>query len=265
MRKRLSISLAIGAVAALPLRAQNPTASSELQRVERFEVATIKPTPPDFRGRFTRMQGAHQFEARGYTLKFMVATSFGVPLSSISGGPPWIDSERYDITAVTPGDGPPTTGQQMEMLRNLLTDRFTLTLHRESRELSAYELVVARGGVRFKESTAPLKEAPVLVNRIFPGHVYLPRRNVPIAELASVLQRSVLDRYVLNRTGLTGRYDFDLEWTPDDTQFNGQLRPVAEDPPKPDLFAAVQDQLGLRLVATKAAVDTIVIDGAEQP
>jgi uncharacterized protein (TIGR03435 family) len=71
---------------------------------------------------------------------------------------------------------------------------------------------------------------------------------------------------VLNRTGLTGRYDFDLEWTPDDTQFNGQLPPpVAEDPPKPDLFAAVQDQLGLRLVATKAAVDTIVIDGAERP
>ena len=71
---------------------------------------------------------------------------------------------------------------------------------------------------------------------------------------------------MLNRTGLTGRYDFDLEWTPDDTQFNGQLPPpVAEDPPKPDLFAAVQDQLGLRLVATKAAVDTIVIDGAERP
>jgi uncharacterized protein (TIGR03435 family) len=277
MLKRLSISLAIGVVAALPLRAQNPPASSEPQRVERpassepqrverFEVATIKPTPPDFRGRFTRMQGAHQFEARGYTLKFMVASSYGVPLSSTSGGPPWIDSERYDITAATPGDGPPTTGQQMEMLRNLLTDRFTLTLHRESRELSAYELVVARGGVRLKGSTAPPKDAPVLVNRIFPGHVHLPGRNVPIAELASVLQRSVLDRYVLNRTGLTGRYDFDLEWTPDDTQFNGQLPPpVAEDPPKPDLFAAVQDQLGLRLVATKAAVDTIVIDGAERP
>src|SRR4029450_470900 len=182
MLKRLSISLAIGVVAALPLRAQNPPASSEPQRVDRFEGATIKPTPAGFGGRFTRMQGAHQFEARGYTLKFMVASSYGVPLSSISGGPPWIDSERYDITAATPGAGTAHPGQKMEMLRNLLTDRFTLTLHRESRELSAYELVVARGGVRLKGSTAPPKDAPVLVNRIFSWHVRLHVRQALVSE-----------------------------------------------------------------------------------
>jgi uncharacterized protein (TIGR03435 family) len=260
MRRRITVSLALFGLTVLPLHLQVDPASGPS-----FEVATITPTPPDFRGRYTRMLGAHQFEARGYTLKYMVAASYTVPLRSISGGPSWIDEDRYDIRAATPGESRPTTDQQMAMLRHLLADRFRLTMHLEPRELPVDELTVAPGGVTLKESAAGSRESSDLVNRVFPDHVRLPARNATITELAAMMQRAVLDRHVIDKTGLNARYDFDLEWTPDDTQFGGQLPLVPSDNPKPDLFAAVRQQLGLRLQATRARVDTIVIDRVERP
>jgi len=88
-----------------------------------------------------------------------------------------------------------------------------------------------------------------------------------MSELASVMQRASLDRPVVDRTGLTARYDFDLEFTPDETQFGGAFpRPATTDEPlKPDLFAAMQQQLGLRLEATRGPVDLLIIDHAERP
>jgi len=230
-----------------------------------FEVATITPTAPDDRsGRFATMQGAHQFVARSYTLKYMVAAAYNVPPRAITGGPAWADSDRYDIRASTPGDARPTTEQQMAMLRTLLSDRFKLAFHRDQRELPLYELTLVKRGATLNASAAP-NEQPVLVNRIFPGRVQLPARNATMGEFAAMLQRSVLDRHVVDKTGLAGRYDFDLEWTYDETQFGGQLPPVTGTPEKPDLFAALQEQLGLRLQAARGNVETIVIDRAERP
>ena len=93
----------------------------------------------------------------------------------------------------------------------------------------------------------------------------LPAHNVTIGQLASVLQRAILDRPVLNSTELTGRYDFDLEWTPDESQFGGQLPPGPPDSGKPGLFAAVQQQLGLRIEATRGLIDTLIIDRLDKP
>src|SRR5262245_36051796 len=260
MLRWMTVSLALLGLTVHPLHSQvNPASEPS------FEVATITPTPPDFRGRYTRMLGAHQFEARGYTLKYMVAASYTVPLRAISGGPSWIDDDRYDIRAATPGENRPTTDQQMAMLRELLTDRFKLAMHREPRELPVYELTVDARGSTLKESAAGSREAPELVNRVFPDHVLLPARNATMAEFAAMMQRAVLDRHVLDKTGLTARYDFDLEWTPDETQFGGQLPLVPSDDPKPDLFAAVQQQLGLRLQGARGAVETLVIDRVERP
>src|SRR5262245_50258387 len=85
-----------------------------------FEVATIKPTPPDDRsGRFATMRSARQFAVKSYTLKYMVAAAYNLPVRAISGGPDWTNSDRYDITALTP-ESTPTTDQQMAMLRSLL-------------------------------------------------------------------------------------------------------------------------------------------------
>ncbi len=232
-----------------------------------FEVASIRPTPSDWRGgRYATMQGAHQFVVRNYTVKYMVATAYSVTPRTVSGGPSWIDSDSYDILAATPGEGRFSFDDQMLMLRALLSDRFQLTFHTEPKEFSIYTLTAAKGGVRLKESTAPLDEQPMLINRVFPGDfIQLPARNATLAQFASMLQRAVLDRPVVDKTGLTGRYDFDLEWTPDETQFDGHMPPIKPDNSgKPDLFAAMQ-QLGLRLESAKGPVPVIVIDHVERP
>jgi uncharacterized protein (TIGR03435 family) len=87
-----------------------------------------------------------------------------------------------------------------------------------------------------------------------------------VKQFASTLQRAILDRPVLDKTGLSGQYDFDLEWTYDDTQFGGNLPPLAaQTSGKPDFLAALQEQLGLKLESSRAAVDTIVIDSVQRP
>src|SRR3954453_18673552 len=91
-----------------------------------FEVATIKPTPPDWTGRFFRMQSANQFVARGYQLRVLIAAAYNLNPKAVYGGPAWLDSDRYDVVARTPGEARPTLEQQMAMLRRLLTDRFSL-------------------------------------------------------------------------------------------------------------------------------------------
>jgi uncharacterized protein (TIGR03435 family) len=230
-----------------------------------FEVATIKPTSPTERARYMRMQTAHQFVAVGYSLKYLVAAAYNVPLRAISGGPAWADSDRYDILAATPGETRPLTEQQMAMVRTLLTERFALKFHTEPKEFAVYVLTAAKGGVKLKETETPGKE-PYLINTVFPGdRIALPARNVTMAEFASMLQRGVFDRPVLDKTELSGRYDFDLEWTYDDNQFGGALPPLApQTSGKPDFFAALQ-QLGLKLESSRAPIDAIVIDGVQKP
>jgi uncharacterized protein (TIGR03435 family) len=93
----------------------------------------------------------------------------------------------------------------------------------------------------------------------------LPARNATMAQFASIMNRAILDRPVVDKTGLSGKYDFDLEWTPDETQFGGQVPQGTPEHPKPDLFAALQQQLGLRLEATKGPIEALVIDRVERP
>jgi uncharacterized protein (TIGR03435 family) len=249
-------------LAAVPVLSQTPVAKEPA-----FEVATIKRTSPDERARYMRMQAAHQFLAKGYTLKFLVSAAYNLPPRAISGGPDWIDFERYDILAATPGEGRPTLDEQMAMLRNLLAERFKLAFHTEPKELPVYVLSVAKGGIKLKESTAAPDEQPVLINTVYPAEkIFLPARNATMAQFASMLQRAVLDRPVLDKTNLSAKYDFDLQWTPDDSQFSGTLPAVSpQNAVKPDLFAALQLQLGLRLDSSRAAIDAIVIESVQKP
>jgi len=231
-----------------------------------FEVATIKPAGPEV-GRFIRMQSAHRFFAKNHTLKSLIGAAYNLTPRAISGGPAWVDSDRYDILAGTPGEVRPNPEEQMSMLRVRLADRFRLSFHRERKELPIYALTVAKGGSRLKDSKGTPDGLPDLVNVVFSDHILLPARNATMAQFAWMMQRAVVDRPVVDRTGLTGRYDFDLEWAHDETQFGGQLNRTAsgDGPVRPDLFAAMRDQLGLRLEATKGPVDVFVIDRAERP
>src|ERR1700681_715238 len=104
-----------------------------------FEVATIKPTGPDPRGRFITLQG-HQFVARNHALKTLIAAAYNLTPAAISGGPAWVDSDHYDILARPPGEVRPSLDEQMSMLRKFLADRFKLTFHREQKEFSIYAL-----------------------------------------------------------------------------------------------------------------------------
>jgi uncharacterized protein (TIGR03435 family) len=231
-----------------------------------FEVATIKPTPPDAKaGRYITMQGTNRFVVKYYTLKLMIAAAYNLSPKAISGGPAWVESDHFDIQALTPGDTRPTQPEQMAMLRQLLTERFKLNFHREEKEFSIYALEVAKGGPKLKESTAPATDPPQLVSTVYPDHVHMPARNATMNDFTYLLQRALLDRPVVDRTGLTGRYDFDLDWAPDETQFGGEIPVAPADAHAPPFFTAIEQQLGLRLEATRGNVDAFVIDHAEPP
>ena len=261
-------SVAVLATAVIPVASQTPP-----EQTPSFELISIKPTPANWRGgRFTAMNGAHQFVARNYTVQFMLMTAYNLLPREITGGPTWIDSDAYDIVGTTQGGVRPKRSDEIVILRNLLADKFHLTFHAEQKESSIYVLSVETNGIKLKESAARADDLPTLINQMVPGnYVRLPARNASMAQFATMLQRVVLDGPVMDNTGLTGRYDFDLEWTPDETQFEGRMRSMRmrsileEKSGKPDLFEAMQQQLGLKLESAKGPVEVAVIDHVERP
>jgi len=261
------------AVAALAISSTGVLAQSAAQRptarrpnFDAFEVATIKPVDPDAKaGRYIIMQSTHRFVEKAYTLKLLIAAAYDLNPRTISGGPGWIESDHYDIVAVTPGEVRPTHDEQMSMLRNLLTDRFKLTFHREEKVFSIYELEIAKNGPKLKASTAPPDDPPALISTVYPQRIVMPARNVTMNDLTRLMQRAILDRPVVDKTGLSGRYDFDLEWAPDETQFGGEVPPASAEAQAAPLFSAIQQQLGLRLEATRGPVQMLVVDKAERP
>lgn len=231
-----------------------------------FEVATIKPVDPGEKaGRYIIMQGTHRFVEKNYTLKLLIAAAYELNPRTISGGPSWIDSSHFDILGETPGEIRPTHDEQMVMLRNLLTERFKLAFHREQRDFSIYELTVAKNGPKLKASTAPADTPAALISTVYPQRIVMPARNATMGDFVSILQRAVLDRPVVDKTGLSGRYDFDLSWAPDESQFGGEIPAASPDAPSPPFFTAIQEQLGLKLVATKGPVEALIVDKAELP
>jgi uncharacterized protein (TIGR03435 family) len=245
------------------LLAQSPSARPAF---DSFDVATIKSVPADAKaGRYITMQGVHRFISKDYTLKLLIAAAYELSPETISGGPGWVESDHFDIQAIAPGDVQPTRAEQMAMLRTLLADRFKLTFHRQQKTFSIYELQLAKGGPKLKESTAPADEPSKLISTVYPGKIVLPARNATMHEFASLLQRAVLDRPVVDKTGLSGRYDFDFGWAPDETQFGGDIKPAGPDSAATPFFPAIQEELGLKLVATKGPVDALVVDRAERP
>ena len=232
-----------------------------------FEVATIKPvengpeTP-----RFITVQGTNRFVVKDYNLKRLIAAAYDMNPETISGGPTWVESDYYDIQALTPGQGRPSHDQQMAMLQKLLADRFKLIFHRERKEFSIYALETTKDGPKLKATTFSTSDpSSVGPGMVYPQRIVMPAKNATMNDFTSLLQRAILDRPVVDRTGLTGRYDFSLEWAPDETQFGGELPAASANAPSPPLFEAVQQQLGLKLEPRKGPVSTIVVDQVEHP
>lgn len=273
LRKMLfrALFVVLAGVSASCMVAEPQLQSSQPQPAPRpafkqFEVATIKPVDPGAKsGRYIVMQGVNRFVEKNYTVKLLIAAAYDLNPETISGGPGWMNSDHYDILGETPGNVRPDHDEQMAMLRALLSERFGLTFHREQKVFSVYELTVAKDGPKLKKSAEPENSQPALISVVYPQHITLPARNATMRDFVSLLQRAVLDRPVVDKTGLEGRFDFDLTWAPDETQFGGEVPVAPQDAQAPPLFRAIQDQLGLRLVATRGPVEALVVDKVERP
>jgi bla regulator protein blaR1 len=196
----------------------------------------------------------------------MLTFAYGLHPDQIIGGPDWIGSDKFDITAEPEGTGMPNDKQWRSMLGKLLADRYKLAFHRDKKELPVYALTVLRTGHKLTKNDTDPNGLPAL---FFRGLGVFPVRNATMKDFAETMQAVVLDRPVVDQTALQGRYDFTLTWTPDETQFGGrggQAPPPADaSTAPPGLFTAIQEQLGLTLVSTKLPVEVFVIDRLEKP
>ena len=228
---------------------------SAAQDAPRFEAASVKPS-----------------KFFGTTLKVLVAQAYDVPAYEIA-GPAWIGEERYEIvTRAAPGT---TAGQKRAMMRNLLAERFELVAHRETREMTVYVLVRAKGSPKLRVS--PAGEAAANGN---PGGINLEFAGPGRARIRAVRQTlgrfteylgSQLQRRVIDETGLAESCDFQVDFTPAEDQIprgpQGEPMPLRRLPPGeegPSLFAALEEQLGLKLDSRKAPVEFVVVDRARR-
>ncbi|MEI9970028.1 MAG: TIGR03435 family protein [Terracidiphilus sp.] len=230
-----------------------------------LEVATIKPSQPDRQGRAFLWRG-NQFTTFNTTLMSLIGFAYAVQDKEVISGPDWMSSDKFDIEGKPDTPGTPTTDQLRVMVKKLLADRFQLKFHNDKRELSAYVLTAGKTGPKMtKDDTNPNGLPGLFFRQLGDLNV----RNATMADFAHLMQSAVLDRPVVDQTALTGKWDFELKWTPDESQFSGMgVRPPppsdAPDAPPP-LFTAIQEQLGLKLDSGKAQVDVMVVDHVEKP
>jgi uncharacterized protein (TIGR03435 family) len=234
-----------------------------------FEVSTIKPSRPDAPGSsiLVGRGGTNLFTTTNTTLSDLIIFAYGVHGRQVIGGPSWMESEKYDLTGKPDQPGIPNVTQLRTMVQKLLEERFELTFHREKKELSVYAITLAKSGSKLAKSDPDAGSLPGFGGR-GPGNIGV--QNSTMAEFAGFLQSRILERPVVDQTGLPDRYNFTLKWTPDTAQL-AQAGPNAPAPPPlaadapPDLFAAFQQQLGLKLESTRAPVEVMVIDKVQKP
>ena len=255
-----------------------------------FEAASVKPNKSGDFSQFVRRQPGGRFNATNMPLRVLITFAYQLQPSQLVGGPSWIADERFDIVAKMEGDPPPTipgSGPDPMMLamRTLLADRFKLVTHRETPDLDVYALMLAKPGGKPGPALKPSSdecEKVMLARRGGPppgppgpndpfcglrgsiGRIQM--GGFPISQFANSLQ-GLAGRMVLDRTGLTGPWDFVMTFAQD--RPNGPVPPGVElppvDPDAPNLFTALQEQLGLKLESTKAPIDVLVIESVQQP
>jgi uncharacterized protein (TIGR03435 family) len=271
-----------------------------------FEVASVKPSAPLANGAIRIMvrggpgtSDPGQITYQGRSLKDLISSAYGVKSFQVS-GPGWLDTERFDIAAKIP-DG--TTKEQFNvMMQNLLAERFKLALHRETKDFPLYELTIAKNGPKLKPSTGdpsaadsgppagpppigkdglpqlPAGRPGLMMNFMPGGHRRLMAVVQPVSALADMLS-NLMDGPVIDKTGLTGKFDFTLEFVPEPGFGAGPLGAAPPPPPSADpgqpaglaaadqlsgLFTALQEQLGLKLERKKGPLDVWVVDRAEK-
>ena len=240
-----------------------------------FEAASVKPNKSGDNNSQMKAGRNGAVTVVNGTVKSVIRAAYGVESSQIIGGPAWLDVDRFDINAKAEGEV--TEARLTAMVQSLLADRFSLVVHKETREMPAYLLVLARPDGKFGPQlsrsdvdcaalahggTPPAPGPATVASQGRPigpcslrfGAGTIAARSNTMESIARGLTGSA-DRVVVDRTGLTGVFDLDLVWTPN---------PTAEQS-GPSIFTALQEQLGLKLEASRAPIDVIVIDRVEQP
>jgi uncharacterized protein (TIGR03435 family) len=214
-----------------------------------FEVASIHPNTTGSPDSIVNLPDTGRLSVSNATLETLIRNAYGVQKNQILGGAKWIDSDRFDIQAKTAG--PIRDADERPLLQSLLTDRFHLKVHQETRNLPTYALRLAKGGPKFPEHKG---EAGAIRTSRGAEKIRVTAERFSVSQLAGILSRQ-LDRVVQDKTGLRGYYDFSLEWDPIQ----------APDSQTPSIFSALQEQLGLKLEGSRGSVAVLVIDHAEMP
>ena len=241
-------------LAAAPYLAAQPVADPA--KPLSFEVASLKPAAPGQQGGIIRpMRGNQSYVAQNMPLRALIRIAYGVSDRQLSGGPDWVNTTLFDMDGKA--EKPATIDELHLMLRSLLEERFDLKVHRESKEQSVFALVVDKGGPKMTvHQPVETDYPPISGGGIGPRTA----RNAVMSYFAFYLSQ-VLDKWVIDRTGLTDRYDFTIQWVPDrPPPPPGSPEAAAPPPEGPTIFAALKEQLGLRLDATKGPVEYLVID-----
>jgi len=231
-----------------------------------FEVATIKPANPENQGAsmLVGRGGGNLFTTTNSTVNSLLTMAYGLHASQIVNGPSWLASERFDIVGKPEDAGIPNVTQLRVMIQKLLAERFGLSFHTEQRELTAYVITVGKNGPKLTKNESG-GNLPGFGGR-GPGAFGV--RNSTMAEFAGFLQQNILERPVVDKTGLAGKFDFTLEFRPG-AQLSAAGGGPAPLPPeieaRADFFTAIQEQLGLKIENTRTPVEVYVIDKVQKP
>jgi uncharacterized protein (TIGR03435 family) len=222
---------------------------SALAQTPAFEVASVRPSAPDGERPNIQRDPAGGITLTNVDLQTLVSMAYNIQPFQLAGGPPWLRSRRFDVVAKAPAAT--DNSRTWVMLQALLADRFQLVVHKETPELPVFELVVARGGLKMQPAHRPPSPADDFI-QTSPGKM---KAMMVTMQGLSMTLSGVLGHRVIDRTGVDGRYDFQLSFAPDDTN--------ASD--RPSIYSALQEQLGLHLQRSEGKVEVTVIDRVELP
>ncbi len=250
--------LEVGAFAAFCQTAENPATESKASPT--FDVAAIHLHTPVPHEHSHIVDSSGRFITVNVDLKSILQWAFDVPASRIVAGPAWIGTQRFDIEAKSESaldtqpkyDSAAARQQKRQMVQSLLADRFHLVFHHETRELPIYALEVTKAGPKFQAKQT--NNSQVNSGR---NYLQIEGGENTMTVLAESLAE-ILDRVVVDETGILGKYSVNLKWTPDDAISSGDEAP-------PSIFTALQEQLGLKLESKKGPVQVFVIDKIEMP
>jgi len=240
--------IVLGNLLALHLPGQSAAAPTP-----QFDVISIRPNHSNTSGGGMRSI-AGGFAASNMSLGILIQAAYDVKPWQIISGPEWVKTDRYDFEAKAEGN--PDFKQKIEMLRPLLADRFQLKVHRETRRMSVYSLVVAKGGPKLQPTADGVR------GYFSAGRGLIEGKAVEMGTLANLLGGS-LGESVIDKTGVTGHFDIKLEWTPTEGERNYTFDDRAIDPGGSSIFTALQEQLGLKLDAEKGPGQVIVVEEIE--